>query len=41
MTHPTLPTNAHLLGRRPVNALTPAFVRSVSKAGRYGDDRSQ
>ena len=25
--------------RRPDNALTPAFVRNVAKAGRYGDGR--
>ena len=41
MTLPTLPFNGHLRGRRPLNALTPAFVRNVAKAGRYGDGGSQ
>ena len=41
MTFPTKPLNGNLQGRRPVNVLTPAFVRNVAQAGRYGDDRGR
>ena len=38
----TTPTReARPRGRQPVNVLTPAFVRNVARAGRYGDGRSQ
>ena len=36
MTLPTNALNGSLQGRRPQNVLTPAFVRNVAKAGRYG-----
>ena len=38
----TVPTQQHEprpRGQRLENALTPAFVRNVAKAGRYGDGR--
>jgi hypothetical protein len=37
MTFPTEPLNGNPRGRRPMNALTPAFVRNVANAGRYSD----
>ena len=39
----TVPTQQHEprpRGQRLENALTPAFVRNVAKAGRYGDGRA-
>ena len=41
MTLPTNVLNGSLQGRRPQNVLTPAFVRNVAKAGRYGDGVGQ
>ena len=41
MTFTTKALNGSLQGRRPQNVLTPAFVRNVAKAGRYGDGRGR
>ena len=39
MTLPTHPREPRPQGRRLEHALTPAFVRNVATAGRYGDGR--
>ena len=39
MTVPTQQHESRPRGQRLENALTPAFVRNVAKAGRYGDGR--
>ena len=41
MTLPTHPREPRPPGRRLEHALTPAFVRNVATAGRYGDGGSQ
>ena len=41
MTLPTQQLEPRPRARRLDNVLTPAFVRNVARAGRYGDGRSQ
>ena len=41
MTLPTHPREPRPPGRRLEHALTPAFVRNVATAGRYGDGHRQ